>query len=209
MPFLMKVPSALPDPAETSCEIAHGRAVLVHVTAGQLLTVMDSEGDRAAQLFAFTDAEPSEFLSPHHTRVFSNSYRLTLGMRLVTNRRRPIMVLGRDGGSLHDLLMPGSTRESLSAAGLCEEAGSVELLDDVLRHHDLEVPKRPDPVNLFLDVAVEQSGALVPRSAPSRAGRAVTCRVLIDAQIIVAAAANDLGVAGGRGPLSVRIHNQL
>lgn len=209
MPFLMKVPSTLPDPAETACEIAHGTAALVHVTAGQLLTVMDIEGNRAAQLFALTEAEPREFLSPHHTRVFSNSYRLTLGMRLVTNRRRPIMVLGRDGGSPHDLLMPGSTRESLSAAGLREEAGSGELLRDVLRRHDIRAPKHPDPVNLFLDAAVEQSGALVPRATMPRAGRAVTCRVLIDAQVIVAAAANDLGIAGGRGPLSVRVHNHL
>ena len=47
------------------------------------------------------------FLSPHHTRVFSNSFMLRLGMRLVTNKRRPVLVLGSVAPHLrHDLLMP-------------------------------------------------------------------------------------------------------
>ncbi|MBN8772142.1 MAG: DUF1989 domain-containing protein, partial [Thiobacillus sp.] len=75
-----------PDPAEAACEIGHGAAALVEAAAGQLLTIEDVGGDRAAQLFAFTRTDAREFLSPHHTRVFSNSYRLTLGMRLVDEK---------------------------------------------------------------------------------------------------------------------------
>ncbi|WAJ28312.1 urea carboxylase-associated family protein [Antarcticirhabdus aurantiaca] len=190
-------------------EVAHGTAALLPVAAGQLLTITDVGGDRAAQLFAFTKADLAEFLSPHHTRVFSNSYRLTLGMRLVTNRRRPIMVLGRDGGAGHDLLMPGATRDSLIKAGLSSELGLSDLLVDSLAAHGLAPPKLPDPVNLFLDVAVEETGRLVPRQAAPLPGRAITCRVLIDAHLVVAAGASDLGIATGRGHLRVEVRNHL
>lgn len=208
MPFLMMIPAAGPDPAEAACEIGHGAAALVEAAAGQLLTIEDVGGDRAAQLFAFTRTDAREFLSPHHTRVFSNSYRLTLGMRLVTNRRRPIMVLGRDGGACHDLLLPAASREGLAAAGLAEEDPR-DIAAAALARHGLAVPKLPDPVNLFLDVAVEPSGRLVPRLAAPAPGRAVTCRVLIDCRILVAAGASDLGIARGRGVLRVRVHNRL
>lgn len=209
MPFLMKVPELASELPECIREVAHGTAALVPVAAGQLLTIRDVDGTRAAQLFAFTTADLSEFLSPHHTRVFSNSYRLTLGMRLVTNRRRPIMVLGRDGGTAHDLLLPAATTESLAAAGLAGEAGAHDLLTRALAGHGLSPPKLPDPVNLFLDVAVEPSGRLVPHPSTGAAGRAVTCRVLLDAHLVVAAAPGDLGIAPGRGRLHVEVRNHL
>jgi uncharacterized protein YcgI (DUF1989 family) len=210
MPFLMTTPSPNALPPESGCDVAHGTAVLVPVAAGQLLTVCDVAGDRTAQLFAFTTSDLAEFLSPHHTRVFSNSYRLTLGMRMVSNRRRPLMVLGRDGQAAHDLLMPGATRESLAAAGMPGEAGLAELLAATLSDHQLSPPKLPDPVNLFLDVGVEQTGRLVPRSAAAPApGRAITCRVLKDIHLVVAAGASDLCISGGRGPLRVSVRNHL
>jgi uncharacterized protein YcgI (DUF1989 family) len=210
MPFLMTVASPGPEPEEIEREISHGTAVLLPVIAGQLLSVADIDGDRTAQLFAFTMADLSEFLSPHHTRVFSNSYRLTLGMRLVTNRRRALMVLGRDGGAAHDLLMPSATSEGLAAAGLPNELGVAELLADVLARHQLAPPKLPDPVNLFLDVGVEQTGRLVPYKQTAAApGRTITCRVLKDAHFVVAAAASDLDIGLGRGSLRVSVRNHL
>ena len=115
--LMMKEPDAASAPPELEQQVAHGAACVVPVRRGQLLTVRDVAGGRSAQLYAFTDADPREFLSPHHTRVFSNSYVLTLGMRLVTNRRRPLMVLGRDSVRAHDLLTPAATAETLARAG--------------------------------------------------------------------------------------------
>ena len=74
-------------------------------------------GFEAAALFGITRADPRELLSPHHTRVFGNSFLLRLGMRLVTNRRRPILVLGaghrrqpRSAASRRGPRLPRTTR---------------------------------------------------------------------------------------------------
>jgi uncharacterized protein len=207
--LLMKDPAASREGPEATVEVAHGRACVVAVRQGQLLTVADVAGGRSAQLYAFTDADLQEFLSPHHTRVFSNSYVLAQGMRLVTNRRRPLMVLGLDDVRAHDLLTPAATAQTLARAGRAGEADPREIAWAALARANLAVPKLPDPVNLFLDVALRQDGSLVPGPSRARAGGAVTCRVLIDAHVVVAAGAVDLAVSYGTGPLAVRVRNNF
>src|SRR5687768_9020908 len=102
MPLLMITPSTAPLPAEADCVIGGGEVSCVRVGTGQLLAVTDLEGGQPAALFALAAGEHGHFLSPHHTRVFNNSFLLRLGMRLVTNRRRPALVLGRDPVGFHD-----------------------------------------------------------------------------------------------------------
>jgi uncharacterized protein YcgI (DUF1989 family) len=207
--LLMKEPTHAPLPTEFEQEIAHGTAVIVPVRCGQLLSVTDVDGARAAQLFAFTEADDREFLSPHHTRVFSNSYVLGKGMRLVTNRRRPLMVLGKDNVGTHDLLMPASTTESLAQAGFTGHVGCREVVLAALADAGMHPIKVPDPVNLFLNVAVRQDATLQPLPSVSPAGGQVTCRVIMDCHMIVAACASDLGVSGGTGPIRVTVRNTL
>ena len=125
MPLLMTSESGnLPD--ETTVEIPGNEARAIFVYRGQLLSITDINGKQPATLFAFLQRDLREFLSPHHTRVFSNSYILSLGMRLMTNRRRPIMVLGQDTVGTHDLLLPATDKSYLSKLGMSKSNGCVE-----------------------------------------------------------------------------------
>jgi uncharacterized protein YcgI (DUF1989 family) len=208
--LMMKQPGPATRPApETEILVPHGTAGTVAIRQGQLLTVTDVEGGRSAALFAMTTADRREFLSPHHTRVFSNSYVLGLGMRLVTNRRRPILVLGRDDVRAHDLLLPASTDETLAVAGLRGQTGCREAALAAFQAAGIDVPKLPDPVNLFLNVTIRQDGSLVPGPSRSGPGCSVTCRVLIDADVVVAACAIDLPTSQGTGSIEVRVRNEL
>lgn len=203
--LLMKPLAAAAPQPETTVVVAHGTAAVVTARQGQLLTVTDVGGSRSAQLFGFTRADRREFLSVHHTRVFSNSYVLTLGMRLVTNRRRPLMVLGRDSARAHDLLTPASTTAGLAAAGR-DGAGCEEAVAAALAAAGIAPPKRPDPINLFLNVAIRTDGRLTPHPSGPAPGRFVTFRVLIDTDFVVAAAATDFAIEEGTGPIEVRVH---
>lgn len=209
MPLLMKDPGTEPLPPEARLVVPHGTAGAVRARRGQLFKVTDLEGGQPAGLAAFVEGDLSEFLSPHHTRVFSNSYVLALGMRMVTNRRRPLMVLGRDTTRRHDLLLPGSDRRSLDAAGLAHERGSSEAMRAALEEAGLSPPKLPDPVNLFMDVEVGLDGRLTVGDAPSRPGDNVICRVIIDAIVVVAACTTGVARREGAGPLQVDILNAL
>ena len=178
------------------------------VAAGQLLTITDLAGGQPAALFAVDTGDVRHFVSPHHTRVFSNSFLLRLGMRVVTNRRRPAMVLGRDSVGTHDLMMPvteagdGSTYE-----------GSADCFRDKVRsafaRSRVDLVKVPDPVNLFLDVGVDGDGTLRPRGVGSHAGGTVTFQIVIISSSgsrhrrpMPASAPRP-----GATPLAIRVHN--
>ena len=211
MPLLMKEPVAGPLPAETEIVVGADQAGAVVAHRGQLLTVTDVEGRQPAALFAITLADPREFLSPHHTRVFSNSFMLRLGMRLVTNRRRPILVLGKDTVDSNDLLFPAVDSDYLERHGHPGRRGAVENAVRALVEAGVEPVKLPDPVNLFLNVGLEADGSLAPGPLRSRAGDHVTFRVIIDATFVAATTAKDVGHwdEGPSTPLGARVHNWL
>ncbi len=207
--LLVKHPAAARPPDELAFELAHGSARGFPVIRGQLLTIVDLQGGRPVALYAFTNGDVGEFLSPHHTRVFSNTYVLGFGMRLVTNRRRPIFVLGKDTVRKHDLLMPASTTRYLSETGHPGLAGCREAVAAAVKDRGLDPPKLPDPVMLFAHVEVRPDGSLLSRGAASKAGDFVTFRVLIDSSCVVANCGTGLFKNESRTPVEVRVHNEV
>ena len=211
MPLLMKEPESGPLPPESKHRVDADSAIAVTVRRGQLLTIVDVAGGQPAALFGFTAADPREFLSPHHTRVFSNSFVLRLGMRLVTNRRRPFLVLGKDTVGRHDLLFPAIDTDYLERNGIRGRLGTVEAALGAIRAMGIDPPKMPDPVNLFLNVQLGADGSLTPGALDSEPGAHVTFRVIIDATFVVATTAKDVGHwrEGASTALEVRVHNWI
>jgi uncharacterized protein YcgI (DUF1989 family) len=185
--LLMKDPSRnrQPSPLHIS-HVAAGGAGSILVKQGQLLRITALEDGAVASLFGFSELDPSVHLSVHHTRVFSNSYVLGAGMRLVNNRRRPVMVLGKDSVGRHDLLMPASTTAFLAANGYPGLLGCVESLQGELQRLGRQQPKLPDPINLFM-----------------KAGDAVTCRVVLDTLFVVSTCCT--GIRGNDRPGAVEL----
>ncbi len=178
-------------------QVAPGSIGSIRVLRGQLLRIT-AQGDGAvASLFGFSLADPAVWLSVHHTRVFSNSYLLGSGMRLVNNRRRPMMVLGKDSVKRHDLLLPASTTAFLRERGYQGE-GCLDALRGELARLDMVVPKLPDPINLFMHVKLTREGDILPETNLTKAGDSITCRVVMDTQFIVSAC--NTGIEGNDRP---------
>ena len=209
MPLLMIEPSSAPLSPETNLVVSGGEVGCVRVATGQLLAVSDIEGSQPAGLLALAADDPSHFLSPHHTRVCSNSFLLRLGMRLVTNRRRPAMVLGRDPVGTHDLLMPITEASAHGAEGGADRFRAQ--VAAAFCKVGIDPLKVPDPVNLFLDVAVEIDGSLMPRGVGSKPGDTVVFRVVMDLVVAVAAPYPDplLWNREKPGPIALRVRNEV
>ncbi|APW39611.1 hypothetical protein RD110_22365 [Rhodoferax koreense] len=190
-------PSRAPT-ARRDIQVMPGQAGSIVVLQGQLLKITALGAGAVASVFGFVHGEPSTFLSVHHTRVFSNAYVLGAGMRLVTNRRRALMVLGKDTVGTHDLLMPASTSGYLQEIGLGPETGCVEAVQAELQRLGIMPPRLPDPVNLFMHVRLHQDGRLEPLPNRVVAGDHVVCRVLRDTTFVVAACCT--GIAGNDRP---------
>lgn len=178
-------------------QVAAGSIGSIRVLRGQLLRIT-AQGDGAvASLFGFSLADPAVWLSVHHTRVFSNSYLLGSGMRLVNNRRRPMMVLGKDSVKRHDLLLPASTTVFLAERGYPGE-GCLDALRGELARLGMVVPKLPDPINLFMHVKLTREGEILPETNLTQTGDSITCRVVMDTQFIVSAC--NTGIEGNDRP---------
>ncbi|MHA6312628.1 MULTISPECIES: urea carboxylase-associated family protein [Pantoea] len=189
-------------PVAAPLNVAAGSVGSIRVLRGQLLRISALAPGAVASLFGFSLADPAIWLSVHHTRVFSNSYLLGSGMRLVNNRRRPVMVLGKDSVKRHDLLLPASTRAFLASRGYQGE-GCVEAVRGELSRLGMTVPKLPDPINLFMHVRLTRAGEILPEPNLTRAGDAITCRVTMDMQFIVSAC--NTGIEGNDQPAPLRL----
>ncbi len=201
MPLLMAFPDVVLPP-EAAGIVEGGTAKAFPVAVGQLLAVKDIEGGQPAAMFVINPATPEIFLSPHHTRVFSNSFLLRLGMRMVTNKRRPVFVLGKSAPHLrHDLLMP-------LGAPLPPDGGPV---GGAFRAAGLEPRRIADPVNLFLDVAVGLDGALLPNGVSSRPGDGVLMRAVMDVVVALHAPSADpeLWKRSNPGPIAYHVFNDV
>jgi uncharacterized protein len=192
MPLLMIDPGPGPLPPEIDVEVAPGAAAVLPVRTGQLLAIEAVEGLQVAPLFAWTMVDTGEWLSPHHTRVFGGTFVLRMGTRLVTNRRRPIFVVGRDSLRRHDLLLPASTE--------CAQAVAAALVRE-----GLVVPRVADPVNLFMESRLGEDGRIDVGPSPARAGERITMRALIDCHVGVAATLSHIVEASSDPPRPVRV----
>jgi uncharacterized protein YcgI (DUF1989 family) len=192
VPLLMVEPEPGPLPPEADVDIPGGSAAILEVRRGQMLAIEAPEGGQVAALFAWSAADPAEWLSPHHTRVFSGTFRLRMGTRLVTNRRRPIFVVGRDTSRTHDLLLPASVEAVVAVEAALAAVG-------------LDVPRIPDSVNVFLDSQLGEDGRIDVRACGARPGERWTVRVLIDSNVAVAAARTGVREASADPPRRLRM----
>ncbi len=190
-------------------QVPAGAARAVEVLKGQLLKISCAQAGAVASLFGFAKDDPSVYLSVHHTRVFSNSYVLGLGMRLVSNRRRPLMVLGKDSTGTHDLLMPASTTQDLRARGVADGVGCVEAVQAELARLGLRPPRFPDPINLFMNVQVHTDGRLEPRPCGAQPGDHVVFRVVRDMVFVVSACHTAIEGNTGMAGLTLSVAEDL
>ncbi|MGI4858589.1 MAG: urea carboxylase-associated family protein [Janthinobacterium lividum] len=196
--LLLKDPPVHAPLARSNVHVPAGESRAIEVRRGQILRIEACEAGAVAALFGFSPTQPDVFLSVHHTRVFSNSYLLQAGMRMVSNRRRALMVLGKDSSGRHDLLLPASTTAFLAAQGYAGQTGCVESVRRVVAECGLMPPKLPDPINLFMNVALHQDGRIEPLPNVTRAGDFIACRVVSDMVFIVSACCT--GISGNDRP---------
>src|SRR5262245_50784608 len=86
-----------------------GRAV--KLSRGQRIKVVNTHGSQVLDTWAFNHADPTEFMSMAHTRSINSKVYVNVGDRLVSERRRPMLVLVEDTSpGAHDGLLCACNR---------------------------------------------------------------------------------------------------
>ena len=197
--------------ATTTLEVPgyHGKAV--RVPAGARIRITDVEGAQIGDLFAISQADRFEYLSPAQTRNFVRRLFPAVGDPFHTNRHRAILtLLADDSPGPHDMLFAPCDQKMYEEVGFEGPHRSCRSnFLEATREIGLEMEVVPDPVNLFQNTPAQPDGSLALHPTQSRAGDSITFRAELDLILVLTACSADVGeinVNGGKStPLRIEV----
>ncbi len=149
---------------------------------GDLLRVIDPEGEQVSDLIAFSGADQNEWLSSGRSIDYANTIYLTTGHILYSNRSRPMFTLGRDDVGRHDFLLTPCSPETFSIIykNTAPHPSCFENLHSHLTAFGITPDQIPTTFNIFMNVIVLPSGELQIGPPRSRAGDTLELRAEMD-----------------------------
>ncbi|SFB44364.1 hypothetical protein SAMN05216266_111197 [Amycolatopsis marina] len=183
-------------------EIPARQARSVRVGAGRRVRVTTETGGQVGDLFAFTGDDLAEHLSAAHTRAHVGRLFPAVGEQFVTDLREPILTLIEDASpGRHDMLIPACDPARYRALGVVgAHASCAENLRRVAGPLGREIDVVPQPVNVFMDIPVDQEGDLAWLRSPAAAGASITFEAVRECVVIVSACPQDLVDINGGTP---------
>ena len=185
----------------------HGRAF--RLAAGEALALVNPLGTQVVDSWAFAFAPEFEFLSMAHTRSVLGTIFVRAGMTLVSDRRRPMLLLAADSSpGIHDTLLPACNPAIYRELGApAEHRSCAANLHEALAAIGHGVPFTPEPFNLFMNIPVSADGSLERRPPAARPGARVVLRAEISLVAVFSACPQDITPINGeaRRPTEVLV----
>ena len=150
--------------------------------AGQLLRVIDLEGEQVADLTAFNSSDKAEWLSSGRSIDYANRIYLTKGDVLYSNRSRPMLTIVEDDVGRHDFLLTPCSPETFQIIYKNTEAhpSCFGNLATHLAPFGIAPDSIPTTFNIFMNVEVEPTGELKILPPRSKAGQSILLRAEMD-----------------------------
>ena len=149
---------------------------------GDVLRVVDPDGEQVSDLFAFRDGEPACSLSSGRTIDYAGKIYLTTGDVLWSNDSRPMFTILADDVGRHDFLLTPCSQEMFEI--LYEHRGHHPSCFENLRKAFEPYGIRPEQIsttfNIFMRVDVAPDGAVAVKPPLSKAGDRIELRAEMD-----------------------------
>ena len=181
----------------------YGKAIFLR--HGQLLKVIDVQGEQVCDFFAFNPADPAEFLSPSHTRISNGQIDLEVGKPLYNNARQPVLLLEEDTVRVHDMRIASCDPARYGMFEAWQHRSCKMNILEALEESNLWPPVFPDPVNLFQNSPIDKNGKLTVEAPVSKAGDNVIFRALRDLIVAGSACPMDLNPCNGFNPTEIML----
>ena len=178
------------------------RGKAARVRAGQHVRVVNTHGTQVVDTWAFSAADPTEWMAMEASRAFFMKLGAAVGDSFVTNRRRKILTLVEDtAGGRHDTLMAACDLERYGLLGVKGHHDNCrDNLHAALAELGVKVPATPSPWNLFMNIPWTPAGVLSWGEPVSTPGSYVRLRAEMDLVIAFSACPQDIlpinGVTG-------------
>jgi uncharacterized protein YcgI (DUF1989 family) len=193
-----------PRESEVTVPGGHGRAF--EARRGQYVTIEDVAGQQIGDLVAFNADDPTEWLSPSHTRVALMSMRLKPGDSLVTSRRRPILEVVADTAGVHDFSVPACDPTRYEGFfGIAGHRNCQDNLAEALAGYGVDRVQIRDPFNIFQNSSTSASGTLALLAPVTKPGDRIVFRALLSLVGAVSACPQDFLPVNGFKITDLRI----
>jgi hypothetical protein len=170
--------------------VAAGEPWMGIVTAGQILRIVDLEGNQAVDTLFYNANDTDERYSAVDTIRGQDNIYLTTGSALRSNLGATMLTIIDDTCGRHDTLGGACSAESNTVRYALEKRHMHSCRDNfllALAHSDYGLTKRdlPSNINFFMNVPVTPEGGLQFADGISAAGRYVQLRAQMDVLVLI------------------------
>ena len=181
------------------------------VTRGQILKIIDPQGEQVSDLISFCATEREECLSSGRTIDYANTIYVTTGHVLYSNRSRPMWTILEDKVGRHDFLLTPCSPETFEiiykTAG--HHASCFENLSRALAPYLISPDSIPTTLNVFMNVEVAPSGEISILAPRSRAGDYLLLRAEMDMLVGATACSAELSNNGRFKPIDIELYDPV
>jgi len=179
-----------PDNCVIDVVVAAGEPWMGVVRQGQMLRIVDLEGNQAVDTLFFNAADTAEHYSAQDTLQAQQALYLTTGSTLLSNRGEAMLRIVDDTCGRHDTLGGACSAESNTVRYALDKLHMHSCRDSfllALAQHDGALSKRdlPSNINFFMNVPVTPEGQLEFADGISAAGRHMQLLALMDVLVLI------------------------
>jgi uncharacterized protein YcgI (DUF1989 family) len=190
-----------------TARIAPQTGTAVALDEGDLLTIVDPLGEQVADLTCFARDDLTDGLSSGRTIDYNGTLRLTSGSVLWSRDSRRLMTIADDSCGVHDILLAPCSDQMFSILHGHEghHPSCHENLTRNLAPHGVAARDICSTFNVFMNVAVDPSGAISVRPPLSTAGARTVFRAEVALVAGVTACSAEQSNNGTFKPIDIEV----
>ncbi|XVX19986.1 DUF1989 domain-containing protein [Actinomycetota bacterium] len=166
------------DPATLAAEgfrtIPAQTGVAVELAPGEVLTIVDPEGEQVSDLFLYARPDSAETFSSGRTIDYANSLYISVGDLLYSNRSRVMATVVEDSVGVHDMTLTPCSQETFDILypqlGGAPHPSCFANIVGVVAPYGLGPDTVGTTLNVFMDVWTDREGELHIDPPPTRPG---------------------------------------
>ena len=149
---------------------------------GQIIRIIDVEGEQVSDLFSFKEGELEESLSAGHTLDYNGKLFLSEGDILYSTRSRPMFTIIDDKVGRHIMLYAPCSQVMFekSYGATAPHPNCHDNLLTNLKNFGVEESQITIPFNIFMNIEITQDGEIQIKSPNSKAGDFIELRAEMD-----------------------------
>ncbi|WP_416954369.1 DUF1989 domain-containing protein [Nocardioides sp. T5] len=182
------------------------QGIAFEMAMGQVLRIVDVEGQQVPDLLCFNAADHADKFSPPNTQLLNQTVFLKTGHHLYSTRARPMMTILEDTVGVHDVISGGcSAATNEFRYGVRGTASCRGNFEEALAPYDIPEPEIPYNFNIFMNVTVAADGATAIEESPSKAGDYIDLRADMDLVVAISNCPQSRNPCNGWNPTALRL----